>query len=287
MGSDEGMVPNRYRVWDAYTKAEFQHHFANGSRQERLQLLAECYADGGYLPYKLASLVLEDSDPEIRLWMAKNARYLDYRPVDKNPDGNLWERLSRDESPLVSAALYENSNAFAFDVGTDTFPKLPQMCRLAYVRSPIHGRCLVSRWAELLLAIFDPSNKSLELVDGDRTDLARAYLTNPAVLAQARSHRCSPEPPWWEMECGQNRHRLWELTCAFPIRRVVETAFEHFAPHASEEVRLSAYSSTGSSDLRYIILLGARPNDTNLWELASADEDALCRNLAKLHKKNS
>ena len=81
---DQSAVPPRYRVHDEYVLEEIRGRFVHGNRRERLQLLAEVYA-AKPLPYELARLVLDDPDPMIRRWMARNATDLDFRERIERP----------------------------------------------------------------------------------------------------------------------------------------------------------------------------------------------------------
>jgi hypothetical protein len=319
MSQEPTKAPHRYQRWDEYTIAEVGRRFTSGTREDRLELLSECYAEGRSLPYEIASQVLDDPDPTIRLWMAKHARNLDLReriwtprpehkpsaptavnpftgqpftgsesdnedaeeanekrkPEDeyKHPDRNLWGRLEQDADPLVRAALYENPEAHRYAALND----LPQIKRLAYMRNPEHARCGAIA-SDQILAVFDPSDKTLEITESQREELALAYLANPAVIAFSQDHSCHENDECGPNKCPTNRRRLWSLLAAFPSAAVGERGFRFLG--SEDKLKAEVYRHTEDRWLRMELLLGARETDVELLKLGAADKEECCREVA-------
>jgi hypothetical protein len=225
-----------------------------------------------------------DLDLRERIWTAGNERKSEgtegateeRKPEYKYPDRNLWEKLRKDNDPLVRAALYENPAEFHRFIRTETLSGLPQLCRLAHMRNPCMGGCLDIFFG---LAVFDPSDQSLKVTDSEREELVMAFLSNPAVITSSRNHRC-PSSEYWEPseECEKNRKRLWELLCTFPSWSVVERAFQFFG--VPDEWKAVTYAKTEDSSLRMALLRGATETDVRLLKLGVADKDESCCELA-------
>jgi hypothetical protein len=307
MDQEPTKAPHRYQRWDEYTIAEVGRRFASGSCSDRLDLLRECYAEGRSLPYEIASQVLNDPDPMMRLWMAKHARDLDLRernwaapleqkPEDaegateerkpesgyKYPDRNLWEKLGEDKDPLVRAALYENPAAPRFAALKD----LPQICRLAYMRNPDHGGHGLGHNSRQILALFDATDTSLGITESEREELVMAYLSNPAVIAMSHDLRCEcvldrSSEFYGELryDCEKKRERLWTLLRDFPSAAVKERGFRYLG--GEDRWKVEAYRSTEDRWLRMYLLLGASQTDVELLSLGAVDKEECCWEVAR------
>src|SRR5439155_21360076 len=69
--------------------------------------------DTHQLAYEIAVLAVADLEVEVRRWIARNGRYLDYKNTDSGDQANsdvhdLRKRLRADPDPLVRAHLREN-----------------------------------------------------------------------------------------------------------------------------------------------------------------------------------
>ena len=299
MNQEPTKAPHRYQRWDEYTIAEVGRRFASGTREDRLELLSECYAERRSLPYEIASQVLDDPDTTIRLWMAKHARDLDLReriwterpehkpeaakaataerkPEDeyKYPDRNLWEVLRKDPDPLVKAALFENPAANRYEPLKNT----PQLCRLAYMRNPERGGCGLGFDGEEMLNLFDPSAKLTWISDSEREALMMAFLSNPAVIASSHDHNCGTDDAWGNVSCERARNRLWELLPAVQSYAVRERAYRYLGGNTAW--RAESYRNTEERWLRVQLLLGASETDLELLKLGAADKEECCREVA-------
>lgn len=100
------MALYRYAVIDAYTLEELRHEYKNSDIKGRIRLFKRLHKMGyhaGYIvPYEIALLALEDSNAELRQWIAQHA-WLDYRDWDpdtheriEQPERNLEDQMRHD-----------------------------------------------------------------------------------------------------------------------------------------------------------------------------------------------
>jgi hypothetical protein len=110
-------------------------------------------------------MAVEDPEVEVRQWIARHGRYLDYSErkfvdndlVYKHTERNLEERLKQDPDPFVCASLRENPNVFC-EIFTDAekdFRESTYMERLALMRNPE-----IWRHDRLLKKVFDHKTRS-------------------------------------------------------------------------------------------------------------------------------
>jgi hypothetical protein len=178
------MMRNRYTFADSYILEELQARYRSADRGGRIRLLSEVYADENHQPpYEVASLAATDPDVEIRRWIARNGRFLDYRERDaeqNSPTRNLAERLKQDDDPLVRAPLLGNPDILSGLSGPDKserwFNDSSHLERLALVRnSAIHE--------DFIVKLFDPADQELGIDLTQRLELCCAFLlSNRSVL---------------------------------------------------------------------------------------------------------
>jgi len=107
------MEISRYTFSDAYILEELRRTYQGSDTQGRIQLLQQLYRDDQRAPSEVALLAVEESDVEVRQWIARHGNYLDYRESrDEHPERNLENRLKNDPDPFVRACLRENPTAF-------------------------------------------------------------------------------------------------------------------------------------------------------------------------------
>lgn len=287
----------RYAALDDYVLEEIRGRYVHGTRDDRIRVLVEVY-EGKGLPYELAALVVDDPDPLLRRWMAKNARELDFRerifetlpttaenlrkPVEyKYSDRNLWDRLAQDADPFVRAALHENPHYPVYGLGLffaeRTFADLPHDHRLALMRNSGLASLGVN---STVLKVFDVSDETFGLAPKQREELALAYLSNTAAMEASRKQLTvldvvdASDLYYHEKE----RQRLWELLVAFPSREVRWYGFAYLG--GEDKWKAAAYSATDDPPLRMRILINAGAQDTQTLKLGTEDADEDCRNLA-------
>jgi hypothetical protein len=171
-------------------------------------------------------LAVEDSEVEVREWIALHGAFLDYsekihargnRSIER-PERNLEKSLKNDLDPFVRACLRENPTVFS---GRGDFYWMPyfqeatKLERLALMRNP-------EVWCgyELIQRIFDYENEELGLTLEERKELIGALLTNKEALAQLET--------WTEIGQAENfLTTVWELASKWPkspesdVRRTV------------------------------------------------------------------
>ena len=113
----------RYAIIDAYTLEELRREYTIADAKGRVSLLKKLYRQSSYrIPFEIARLAVEDPEVEVREWIARNGKYLDYserrwegdKCIIEFPERNLEERLKNDPDPFVRACLRENETAFGF-----------------------------------------------------------------------------------------------------------------------------------------------------------------------------
>ena len=222
------MSLRRYDILDAYTLEELRREYTRADAKGRISLLKELYdqQDGNPIPFDIARLAVEDSEVEVREWIALHGAFLDYsekihargnRSIER-PERNLEKSLKNDLDPFVRACLRENPTVFS---GRGDFYWMPyfqeatKLERLALMRNP-------EVWCgyELIQRIFDYENEELGLTLEERKELIGALLTNKEALAQLET--------WTEIGQAENfLTTVWELASKWPkspesdVRRTV------------------------------------------------------------------
>lgn len=305
-------LPDRYSVHDEYVLEEIRQRFKHGDRDERIRVLEEVYlarplADRREypllqrLPYEHARLFVQDPDPIVRFWLARNARNLDYREevldadpeeevLDADPEKelehstryrfpkrNLWNFLRSDSDSFIRAALNENAHypPYEYDwVHESDFAALSQLERLALMRNPRLPRLVLT---DLVLRILDCDDKSLGLTIEERTQLALAYLTNGSAIEDSRIEWFKGDLFSYSFE--NERERLWSLVTKFPDSEVRWFGFRYLG--GKDKWKAAAYlASSKSTLLRQTLLLNTSESDGETLKLGTEDEDDRCRELA-------
>src|SRR5712692_8540211 len=235
------MALSRYAVIDAYTSEELRREYQASDAKGRVRLLQGLYQDG-VPPYEITLMAVEDPNVEVRQWIARNGKYLDYRDrgsinerseaveaarailksdgdslLHESPDRNLESRLIHDPDPFVRACLRENPGVF--DVfgfishWKEYFHEATHLERLALVRNPAVS-------ADMIEKIFDPADTELDIDLVARRELIFAFLMNKEFLAkQASKARLPGYPPDFLLLLRSYRWilcRLWELALKWP-----------------------------------------------------------------------
>ena len=111
----------RYTIPDAYTLEEFHRLYHSADAQGRIALLKELYSGHrrgeGRASFEIALLAIADPHVEVRQWIARYGKYLDYSKEqgpgpepepEPEPEKDLAQRLRQDPDPFVRACLREN-----------------------------------------------------------------------------------------------------------------------------------------------------------------------------------
>ena len=82
---------------DPFTIEEMRRSFTDNERRGKIRTLKKVYGAQRTVPFELAELATEDSDPAVRAWLASNGRDLDYRPwqEDHTRDKNRKNAISK------------------------------------------------------------------------------------------------------------------------------------------------------------------------------------------------
>lgn len=276
------MALSRYEITDSYTLDELRRKYEHSDVQGRIQLLENLYADYEQAPFEIAALAVEDSHVEVRQWIARHSKYLDYNLgiEEKNPDRNLEDRLKNDPDPFVRACLRENPTAY-MRIGSDWtehFSEANHMERLALVRNPEVRE-------ELIEKIFNYEDRELGISSKEREELVYAFLTNKEAIAEAEEtlgSRISDLPHEWDV--GLNLGTLWELASKWPNGTKLKARFKsvvyRYLP-ADDETKARIYNSCNDPVWRLEILRNCSETDTKTIKVALQDGDKDCRRRAE------
>jgi hypothetical protein len=128
----------RYSFDDEYIVAEAMHEYLECDHKGRLHLLRKL--NRTQIPYAIAQLAATDSSVQVRSWLARKSKLLDYSGPIFEGGTNLEECLRSDSEQVVRASVFENPNvSFARSLFTDwesVFKDATNMERLALVRNP-------------------------------------------------------------------------------------------------------------------------------------------------------
>jgi len=215
---------------DAYVLAELHRRYDSAGPEGRIALLRGLYEqdEDHRPPYEIVALAADDSHAEVRCWLARNGRYLDYSERDADgsvtfPDRNLVDRLNQDQDPFVKACLRENPDILGFfgtsEVSKRWFHQSSHLERLALVRN-------VKVAEDLILLLFDASDTELAIDLHERFELCCAFLTNRALLdekAKQAFASLGDLPTVWDFASSRDRSRflssLWTLAVKWPKDR--------------------------------------------------------------------
>jgi len=148
---------SRYGVIDAYTLEELCRKYKISDGKRRIALLKQFWhrrndsrRSTPDMPFDIAVMAVEDSNLEVRQWVAQNAQYLNFKPPTESPDTDGWpyetdgwpkaserdltKRLRHDSDPFVRACLHENSSVVGYQWVT-VFHSATHLERLALMRN--------------------------------------------------------------------------------------------------------------------------------------------------------
>lgn len=205
------MQRTRYSAIDVYTLEELWREYQASEPRGRIRLLKKLYRDDRRPPYEIAQMAVEDPHVEVRQWMARYGRSLDYReqgirflpdvheagPETESeggsgkkceiewrfPERDLAARLKNDPDLFVRACLRENPevfNAYSYEAWREYFLEATHLERLALLRNT-----KIRNADELIQKIFDKDDQELGIDPEARQQLAWAYLTNAKAMSDA------------------------------------------------------------------------------------------------------
>jgi hypothetical protein len=302
------MELSRYDFIDAYVLEELRREYQSSDISGRIGVLQRFYDKGLSAPFEIALLAVEDPNVEIRQWIAHHGVGLDYREMVvrsrknddrsdatqgaededdfettyKYPDRNLVERLKHDPDPFVRACLRENPDAFQrfftdLAVWEQHFREATHLERLALVRNP-------NVYHEFMERIFDPHDKELAIDMEQRSELARAFLTNRVMLEEEGKDAGLSGHPWpsdgWAWHSANKfLNTLWEYASKWPVKSGIPASVFRYVP-AEDKTKAQIYGKCEKVLLRQLILENCGPGDSDAIELGMKDSDETCRLLA-------
>lgn len=272
---------SRYSAIDEYTLEELVRQYAAATPPERIAIISDLYDAGVMPPFEIALRAVADESAQVRHWMARNARYLDYRDsVEHVGDPgdlqrfNLHRLLLNDSDHFVRASLYENRHIYAdtsIDEWHQKFSGATHLERLAMVRNPRTHAAI-----GLLEALFDPESTHFGLSLPEREQIVSALLISRQALTEHhRSGTDLPPEPW---DAHLFSH-LWRLISKWPAdSRVRKNIYLYVG--TTIKTKAGIYRQCKQATFRADILRNIDPDDSDTLELAMKDQDNLCRFLA-------
>ncbi len=267
----------RYRILDAYTLEELRREYEASDVTGRIRLLRNLYRGTDRLPYEFALRVVEDPNPQVRAWIARNGIDLDYRErrridggddeshvwawktIDSRPERNLEERLGNDPDPFVRACSFENpSNWTVRSRFWKQFQESSHFERLAMVRNPMVPEDFIEK-------LFDYEDKELAISPEERKELVLAYLTNESFAELMTA----TFPDW----------RIWELAASWPVESEIPHAIYTYVD-ADDSTKAKTYQGCNKPSLRRAILSGCDYQYTETLKLGKEDSDPSCSLMA-------
>ncbi len=280
------MGPYRYEFVDAYTIEELKREYQSYDTKDRIRMLQELYknTESKQLPYEIAIMAIEDTDVDVRQWIARYGMNLDYRESEyvdgellyKFPERNLAERLKNDPDPFVRACLHENPNVFGglvpiAEEWLNYFKEATHMERLALVRNPGVAPELIER-------IFDIEDKELDINLQERKELILAYLTNTEALKESHRGDFDFYDGYIWYKTRKHFSRLWRLSSKWPMGKVNGGVYRYVG--TDDSTRAEIYQQCDEPVLRSVILENCNWDDTKTIELGMQDKDEICRFIA-------
>ncbi len=268
------MPHSRYTVADAYVIEELKRRYESADGKGRIQLLRSIYRKQSHLPYDLALLAVEDSNVEVRQWIARYGGYLDYSEhwpekttdswsaAGRYPEKNLKNRLQNDLDSFVRACLRENPRIYSVMTNWKArFEEATHLERLALVRNPFVGKDLIER-------LFDPDDGQLNIPMEQRKELIAAFLTNSEALNLDQGDRT---------KLGD---KIWPLAFKWPLESRMPADIIWYVP-AGDQTKATVYRSCQDPRFREAILEHCTPDDVQTVALGMKDVDENCRAAAK------
>ena len=279
----------RYSSLDSYTHEELRRKYQASDSKARIDLLQNFYNKNDTAPpFEIALLAVEDSNVEVRQWIARHGKYLDYREmrmvekslVYEESERNLEDRLKNDPDPFVRACLHENPDVFG-GIGSfgekwiEYFAGATHLERLALVRNPECG----SHGKDLIEKIFDPEDQELGINLEERKELVLAFLTNKEALDLGEVKAQTSLDAWGAAIDKQFFNKLWELAPKWPNETWIQASIYRFVP-ADDETKAEHYKKYDEAAWRGEILENCQPKDTKTINLGMDDTNDLRRFVA-------
>ncbi|MBI4536501.1 MAG: hypothetical protein HY712_00930 [candidate division NC10 bacterium] len=286
----------RYSIYDAYTLEEVRREYEASDVVGRIRLLRKVYRTPLIgPPYEIVLRAVEDPNPQLRAWIARHGKILDFRECHSDgdkltyslPERNLEGRLQNDPDPFVRACLLENKvicpglSALWSDFG-ERFQRSSPLERLALVRNPEVPELFIEK-------LFDYQKKELGISTKERTGLIVAYLTNESLVKQNKFQR---RRKTLIDETGYDEHlidyaggveqyllRLWELAGTWPAKSGIPCAIYETVV-APDSTKAKVYRAQKDPDLRQVILYSCDFRDKETLKLGREDSDSACREAA-------
>jgi hypothetical protein len=214
------MTIPRYARPDDYNTEEIRRKFCAADTKGRIAILRMLYRDHTRPPYEIVRLAIEESDVEVRHWLAKHGRNLDYREID----WEKYEAQSKNEEQLRKDSFEEYRNYI--NTREDTYHLFPErdftsriendidpFVRAARKENPeywdaIHWAMMEERAVETfnaasslerlalvrnpsfdgnwILKLFDPTDRALSIDLEERQKLIIALLSNSDFVKRSR-----------------------------------------------------------------------------------------------------
>lgn len=274
----------RFSIIDEYTLEELKRRYHTSVPRERIELVQRMYQTGIIPPYELARLAVDDQHVEVRQWMARHARHLDYREPQESgyryPERNLIKRVQQDTDSFVRACLYENPDIFARSdeaAWHEMFACASHLERLAMVRNPN-----LQSAHRLLEAIFDPDDDSYGLSLEQREQLVNALLISRQALSENHRKGASVFAQPWDARLFS---RIWRLINKWPKDAKIKRNIYLYVG-TTIKTKAGIYRQCRQAALRADILRNVDSDDSDTLELGMKDADDLCRYLAYCKAKN-
>jgi hypothetical protein len=269
----------RYLFPDDYTLAELQRNYQMSDTKGRIELLKNLHDQ---VPCKLELMAVEDPDVQVRQWIARYGKNLEYASyLHRGEDGwvheklkpSLYERLKSDGDPFVRSCLLENPGV-TFWNPEDHFLEATHLERLALMRNP--DMRLADR---LLKKIFDHDDTELPIEKKQREELILAFLTNDAAVTFLEEHAGLSEhskPNYRSsVDAESLLSDLWGLAARWPTDKlpapVPELTYQYLP--ASDKTKAKAYEQCHAPLLRKVILQNCGKKDLETLRLGVKDAD--------------
>lgn len=269
---------SRYTSPDAYTLEELRREYQRTDSKGRIHLLRKLYSGDRIAAFEIALLAVQDENVEVRQWIAREGKYLDYRD-----DGheNLEDRLRNDPDPFVRACLRENPtvfNGWGVPGWIEHFRQATHMERLALMRNPeignAHGESLIQK-------VFDYEDQELGIDLEAQKELILAFFTNREVVSRSQRLKVGHFIDGLSM-LGARAHysHLWKLISKWPkgTGNLQHAVYRYVG--APDETKAEIYQACDEPVWRRAILEGCNTDDFQTIELGMKDPDDGCREIA-------
>ncbi len=267
MATKPSFAVKRYHVKDPYVQTELRRSYQDSDAKQRIALLEKLYQDG-VTPEEIAEMAVSDEHAEVRLWVARNATFLD----DK-----FKKKLLKDSDELVSASFYENRHLFSPFPDRDwtaAFKKANRMQRFAMVRNPEVGR-------EIIEKIFDYDDKDLDLKKDEKAMFVCAFLSNVSRVEESRKDMFD-FAPFAEINATEHYKKLWELITVWlkdeKYSFLPDWVYERI--DCTDDIKAETYPKCENSGTRFHILIGCGQYQKKTLNLGKQDKDDYNRRTA-------